>query len=606
MYCRQCGKKIKKEAKFCSHCGQKIKLQHTSRTVGASSKNCSNCGAANHPRESFCRSCGTPFLAVQDMRRRNGRQNYRLLWMSVGVAIAVVVVGMVGLLLWKYIQQIETQTQVHPLVYLKDNDIYGVKKNGESYLVSRDGFRHEEESGKLLLHREIQFTQDGQYLFYAKNNEANNSYAIEFDLCRRVYGKEDAEEIVIDSSVLDFCVLDKDHILYKKTQEADLNVLYYLDLENKVELAQDVAWFGVSRNGQYIFWLRKDDNRYVELYVQDSRLKKSAIKIDSNIRYFRPIHFSEDFSQIVYEKEDGSLYIVNDLSRKEKIASYVSEYSEYPVVEKDHLKFYYTITEPYDSVTLIPDDERDKVMDIDLPMLSYQKIYYYNGKTKKSILLKEGIVTSYLADNQENSTIGRIYTILDPKKLKPMVYLSEIEGLYQNELHQKLEDIYAEQAEVYLFHDSKVIELEIDLQNYSCQELDIGKNSYSLVLVGKIGKKMDSSQLFFTKLGQADKLKLIDQTRGNFERVELSQEDTIVYLKNWENEMGDLYFYQAKEPEKIGDEVIRIESWTDGRIVFTKNGSSYGRDLYSYETGKVIDVDSNIIRLLNHISYLKE
>ena len=151
-----------------------------------------------------------------------------------------------------------------------------------------------------------------------------------------------------------------------------------------------------------------------------------------------------------------------------------------------------------------------------------------------------------------------------------------------------------------------MIELEIDLQNYSCQELDIGKNSYSLVLVGKIGKKMDSSQLFFTKLGQADKLKLIDQTRGNFERVELSQEDTIVYLKNWENEMGDLYFYQAKEPEKIGDEVIRIESWTDGRIVFTKNGSSYGRDLYSYETGKVIDVDSNIIRLLNHISYLKE
>nr|WP_295001611.1 zinc ribbon domain-containing protein [uncultured Methanobrevibacter sp.] len=102
-YCKNCGAKIKNNAKFCQDCGSPIENAEETETLktedqvetGSKDKNfCPNCGRELTEEEEFCQDCGTdinnPQIATPEPQEKSFFEKNKIPIIIIGVVAVVV------------------------------------------------------------------------------------------------------------------------------------------------------------------------------------------------------------------------------------------------------------------------------------------------------------------------------------------------------------------------------------------------------------------------------------------------------------------------------------------------------------------------------------
>lgn len=370
MFCKNCGTQLADDTLFCPECGERIDVadqqpeaeettvmdekaseegvadsteraedvsgapaEEVSETPAGNVKYCHNCGTPNAENVEFCSNCGNPFHAGANVNAEQPKRRsaFKPIYFIAGIGAAALLVvagfafGMLG-----------GGSKDQPLLYLKDNEVNSLLKQDQTYVVGEDIYSDKDDTGGRYdsVANQVQLTEDNKYIFYPKKKTYENG-SWTFTLYYREYGKEKAEEVKVDSDVTFYYAVDKDHIFYIKDPKTKKLYLYSVNTDKEEKIATDVTWFRISEDHKYILWETYDKDE--KLYVQDVAMKNNEEKLDNDISYV--VAVSDDFQKIVYRKDDV-LYVMRNLTEKEKIADSVAHEYVY-FQENGAMEIYY-------------------------------------------------------------------------------------------------------------------------------------------------------------------------------------------------------------------------------------------------------------------------
>lgn len=542
-------------------------------------KRCMHCGDSSPVNESFCLSCGLPFGTMQgkkeserekDRNRKleKDKGNIRIsviaaccfaafLVLFVGVRVAVSRLEAGNSKLGEIQEVIEL-----PVVYFKNNHLYGVLEDGEAYLVSSGIWKDETKEGIDQI-ADIQFTEDGKHIIYGKNSSMDGSGKKEYELYIREYGKKEAKEKKIDSRVVDFEIDDQRNIIYKKNRGYGNNTLYVLKDGSMEAVEENVGSFGISKNGAYIHWVKGDG-----LYVQDTSDSSRYFRIDWHTSSCSAPAFSNDYSQITYLKQ-GSLYLVEHLGSTEKICDSVEEYTVSGYREDGTLELYYSVSEPYDPRKLVYGKQKSHLM----PGLSSHKIYHWEGAKKSSTLLEEGIVISMSEEKDGNYLKGRIYTLLDVKQSEGILRDRDISGMTAEEVLEELQIVGMDKSRTYIIRNGKIKEINIEVGYGSCLRMSVADQGCWMLIEGaRDGEVLQQLIWLDERTGKVQKL---DATEGQFGKELEVYGESLAYMKEWNGDCGNLYICHEGEVSQMEADVQKLQVF-DGKLFFLTQTGKLG------------------------------
>ncbi len=579
MFCENCGTKLTEDNLFCPECGEKVQIENVSEEPVM--------------KEVMAEE-------VPNIPEKKPAFPKKYLIAGIGAA-AVLVVACLLFVMFGGVSRISMlgggKSKIGPLLYLKDNELNGVLKKNKTYVVSDGIYSNKDNiydpSDSISSYQQVQITEDGKYIFYPRKKYSERR----FDLYRREYGKEKAEEIKVGSDISSYYVLDKNRVFYIKN--AETNKLYFHDLkkDEKEPLSSDVNWFRISEDHKYVLW-KETNNEDARLFVRDTALKNDEIRIAANISNIDGI--SKDFKKIVYRKDD-KLYVTRDFGKDDKkedrIASSVTGVNTY-FSEDGKMEIYFTVN-------------KDDAADDDGAWKEEE--YYYSDETKKTeLILKEGVLARYFAG------AVMLYFVSDADST------DEVEDLKEQ-----------------MFYKGKATTLDIDFEEYNGGIFEVKasekKQECYLVLQNRTNRKTEYT-LFKTGFKSDGKLEMMAEGFGYMEQV---TDDGIYYMTELSNGTGELYFndkkadsdvkmysarvlekggvmyltdpnndgsgtlyqYKKGDPEKIADDVADYVEQANGGIAFLSdyNFSRNRGDLKLYEKGKVIAVDSDVTCIIQAV-----
>lgn len=308
------------------------------------SKYCPFCGSANEFDAVFCCACGQNMEAEagtsavnyeQTEDEASGKKNIRK---TLTIAGIVVVAAVVLFAVVKIAGAVfgGGDESIPYVTYIKDEQIVNIDADSRK----KEPVEYKGDIGEdfsvYSLYDAVQYSKDGKYMCYPSNMDSES-----FRLNMIQLGKDPSDAVKIESGVVRYILLDNNKILYKKG-----DTLYINDIKgNKEKVASDVNSFFVDTDQKNIFWTEADEGdeeTTYDMYYIDMNLKKDKTKLMSGYDTFTKIN-DKLFTFI----EDGTLYVVENLGEKEKVAKdveniYVSSDSDnyffYTVVENDTIK----------------------------------------------------------------------------------------------------------------------------------------------------------------------------------------------------------------------------------------------------------------------------
>jgi len=324
MFCQECGTRIEDDLMFCPNCGTKVGTEpipvfagsQEEKTHSAPSQSletstgeavfCPHCGALNHNGDPFCANCGG---SLDGSSASKPVKKIKLPWVAGGIAVVVilVVLGIVGI----FTATGKTGGSSNEIYYIKDESLCRSSLKKIEPVEIDDDLIGSDLSGETIFIGE-KYSEDKRYLFYfhTDSNWETDLYYIDTK-------DKDLEPQKIDSNISGYHyeITPDNKVIYCKNEN-----LYIHDLNDKEKIASDVTAFYMSEDGENITWITSDEES--RLYTQDTALKNEKEKLDSGVDYI--VSSSPDLKYIVYKKED-SVYLIRDLSEKEKIDSDVIE-----------------------------------------------------------------------------------------------------------------------------------------------------------------------------------------------------------------------------------------------------------------------------------------
>lgn len=324
MFCEECGTPMTEDMLFCPKCGAKAEREEKAaepmqETVAP-------------PQMLQCQGVVPPIPPTPPVLPMGGKKaasgktpgkRSKLPLIIAGIAIIVILAAMlyftVNLLLGG-----GGSASNDTLLYLKDESLYETSvRKIEPVELDEDAYDEEADNGLG-----VRCSEDGRYLFYTHHYDGDGMTLSCIDRKDR-----DAGAIKVDSGTMYFSLTPDNRVLYLKN-----NSLYINDLEDKEKIASEVGNFQLSGDGKKVLWETLEDGR---MYVQDTDLKTEKEKLDSDVEGIS--YASDSFDRIIYRKS-GSLYLLENLSEKEKIASDVN--SVVSVVENgNEIQILYEVVE---------------------------------------------------------------------------------------------------------------------------------------------------------------------------------------------------------------------------------------------------------------------
>ena len=296
MKCENCGTKLKRGDAFCPECGaQVIKMRRSERQAISPSK---TMGEGGGRKRRFPALIAGAVLAA-----------------ALGGFLAVKGSGIVSGFLEKKPEEI---------LFVSDGGVYGIslKGSGEKRTEYTDSFYGSgatapERIGRLFFPT---VSRDGKYRFFP---EDFNGQERTFTLCYQE-GREKPRRIASD--VRGYHVTGDNQVVYVKNDS--LYVTRPGEQEEKVDSDLLVTfssffYFGFwEARADYGLAVSKDESKMVwrtdsGCYCQDIDLKEEKVKLASDGFL---LAYTENFESLLFQKDDGALYLSKNLKKAEKVA----------------------------------------------------------------------------------------------------------------------------------------------------------------------------------------------------------------------------------------------------------------------------------------------
>lgn len=591
---------------------------------------CPNCGTENGINDLFCQECGMFFgnaeekMAGGNMTAKTGKTGK--VWKIAALMAALVIVVGIGIL---FVPRLFGGTKTSDweqdfVLYLKDNELTMAKKGkyepiivGDRMFADKDGVGN----GYHYAYSLISYSPDHNYVYYPQKADGNGC-----DLYRRKLGSKKAEEVKIDSQIVEYRVLDNDRLVYIK--DGTDRKLYLYQKGEAEKIASNAGELRVLSDGKYILW--QTDGK---LYVQNTNLKSDKVKLDSNVSNIYGV--SEDFGTIVYQKNDN-LYVMKGLNESEKIASDV--YYVY-VYDIDHsMKIYYLKEGGEKSLSyydLIADDLRVQDQQIGEPRIEdYQRVTYKDsfwGVQEKIEVdddyyeeldkYQQKQARDYLRADLENYTIAmsewdiyyyedasgesnKVLTVsMQAEEMQcgsmgtntALLYVgnteletidgvkfSELADIDYYEMYQRIEDTMKEGRQLLYIENGESHEIDIECgDSYPWIWANEEKHMIFLCSYG-----IDYRELYRFDYRQKDaSLELITD---EFSYVAAYDMDDVCYV----SEDDELYYGD----EKIDEDVYALTVWEGESILYMTDVDKNGEEgtLHLYQGGKSVEIADDV------------
>ena len=547
-----------------------------------------------------------PPIGGQDLTRgKQPGKRSKLPLIIAGIAIIAILAGMLFLVVNLLLGGRGVSSN-DTLLYLKDESLYETSVN-KIEPMELDDDAYEEAGDGLGDMPTVRYSEDGRYLFYTHHYDGEGMTLSCID--RK---EKDAEAVKVDVGTLYYSLTPDNRVLYLKN-----DALYINDLENKEKISSEVGNFQLSKDGKKVLWLTLEDGK---MYVQDTDLKSEKEKLDSDVEGIR--YVSDNLDRIVYRKS-GSLYLLENLSDKEKIASDVDRVVS--VVENgNEVQILYEVVEENEKNILdfVQDDLADKDAAMTEPQEEdyqttkivegwwgpreqvetsdeyYQKMEEYYGKQDRDRLREElsnsvfsvpmSSLCLYDTSSDEITTILEGYMEVSPcyqDRIKVM------EGYYEYDSKEK--GINGKTLASCTYVSEEV------LPKVKFSELFQNGNWFSLE--SKIEEEIRENSATYLILG-GEAVEILDEDR-RLDRLSVDQERNKLYAVTCEEEEEGFGNYEIGELVCSGDDIgtynklyedaYRIIGCADGNIVYAKEQARDGScDLYYNDNRVDSDVDA--------------
>ncbi|MCI8950302.1 MAG: zinc-ribbon domain-containing protein [Lachnospiraceae bacterium] len=544
MVCPKCGSALEEGAVFCGNCGTRMDdgPQPEAASPAGDVIFCPNCGKRLSADDVFCDECGCNLAGGKTGGLKGFLSSLKTSKMRFIIPACIAGALVVGGGAFAAMNLMGGKSDIPTkLVYFKDEAmmLVDLKKRKSKPVEVTDSFSRNyiftgAVSGKYI-------SKDGKYVIYREDYDG--------DTCDLFIAKisklKDAKRI--DTNVSSFTLLDNNTVLYKKK-----SALYYYDGKESKRLAKDVQRYGLDESQKNFYWseLDRDETTY---YYQDLAQKKDAIKLEDDVDSF----YSEKDLKNFYGLKGDKLYRIDQTGNREKIATDIETILSF---NRETGMFYYTkldtISVPYGS--LVYDDtgsgiEERQQQRLDEEEFEYevQSLYLFDGKEEQ--LISERFSNMMAVSVSE---AGQYFLFMEDPDLETVeAPWSEMQNSSWGSCINRA--INQERMLVLASGSQKIGEFE-DLDSISEAQFypDFGKLYLST-------QDEEDITIWVASLSGNGAGTLTEYDEGEGIQLLSADENGLYYLKDYEDESGDLY-YNKKE---IVRDVISAATVNDNGLV---------------------------------------
>lgn len=292
---------------------------------------CENCGAKLKRADAFCPECGAQVVKVRRSERRaaaptaaeRGRKRLRFPFLIAGAVLAVALGGFLAVKEFGVLSRLFGKGSGE-ILFVSDGSVYGIslKGSGEKRTEYTDSFYGSEAAAPERIGRLFfpTVSRDGKYRFFP---EDFNGQERTFTLCYQE-GREKPRRIASD--VRGYHVTGDNQVIYVKNdslyvtrpgeqgKKVDSDLLVTFGSFFNFGLWEARAGYGlaVSKDESKMVW-RTDSG----CYCQDIDLEEEKVKLVSDGFL---LAYTENFESLLFQKDDGALYLSKNLQKAEKVA----------------------------------------------------------------------------------------------------------------------------------------------------------------------------------------------------------------------------------------------------------------------------------------------
>ena len=446
------------------------------------------------------------------------------------------------------------------------------------------------------------FSSDDKYVYYIENNK---------DL--HLYNRKTASDTLIDTDVTKFLDISLNYAIYEKD-----NCLIVKDTETGSSdiAAKSYEEIILSKDGKKMLYSNLNTDESLNYYLYnfvDSSNERILTDIEELLSY------NANFTKFIYTtKTTDTINIYNNIKD-----SKASSDKKFVALDKDSVtKEEYEANQKLEAEIDLRNEMRDYAKNY---TVSAYDVYYQNNQTKT--LLASSVNKVYINDITDRKLIYTKMNWNSNFDLASYTSLEEfkkdIEANKENGLYYKVIDTEASLVKENV-NETLVVELlsgdgiyfSEDNNLYYSKVTNKKAGAYKLVAENLINPKKDMTSdvglIYLFKENDTNTLKYISggksgviNTNVSEEYITISEtENSLYYLKDYENNQGKLIIYNGIINSKIADDVNSFIYINDDLMYATKNfdEKSSTCDLYRLNGSKLTLVYKGVSKWYNPIA----
>ena len=446
------------------------------------------------------------------------------------------------------------------------------------------------------------FSSDDKYVYYIENNK---------DLY--IYNRKNASSYLVDSNVTKLLDVSLDYVIYEKDNSLLVKDIATQTIDTVAKSYEDII---LSKDGKKMLYSNLNQDESLNYYLYNFT-DFSNDRVLTNIEEL--LSYNPNFTKFIYTtKTTDTINIYNNIkdskasSDKKFVALYTDNATKEELEENKKLQ----------KEIAMRNEMRDYAKNY--TVLAYD-VYYQNNQTKT--LLASSVNKVYLDDisdrkliytkmNWNNNFDLSNYTSLEEFK-------KDIETNKENGLYYKAADTEASLVKENV-NDTLVVELlsgdgiyfSEDTNLYYSKVSNKKATSYKLITKSLVNSIKDMTSdiglIYLEKENDTNTLKYISGGKSSVINTNVSEEyitiseteNSIYYLKDYENNQGKLIIYNGIINSKIADDVNSFIYINDDLMYATKNfdEKSSTCDLYRLNGSKLTLIYKGVSKWYNPIA----
>jgi len=631
MFCSNCGSKNNEKAMFCSNCGAKLNGNIESQEDIVTDSLDENTLTDKVEDEKAVVPVNNSIAAIIDEEPVKKRKPIKKL---IGLGAILIVLLGAGFFI---LNSGFFSKDISPIIYLKDNKLLVRDENKEASIeITNSLFEDKELLNGFIngIYHNIflppTVVNNGNDMFFLNDIEYDEYFMIGELYYRNTHKeKPDSKEaddigIKLSSNVLIGFKVSEDEkkVAYIKDADVSGGKLVVHDLKEEIRIASEVKGdFYFSQDGNSIMYGVMDKDSYYDYYIKPITEESVKEKVDGEITSI--LYNSPDLKKIYYTKSDDkekgtiAVYLKEAGKDSSKVVGDITEIID--IDENGNIFYTKSYEEKISLETLVTDDLSSADAAMYEPLLDdfitgYNEYYYYypspiydydayyakydeyNQKLYRDSLREDlknnpTYVTKmdlymYSQDKNEkiSSDINHVYkadssknTVLYSKNLErkfDKLKISQISHYYDVTTRY-----WSSEAETDLYLYTLGNEPNKILPNYDLSYITVTDDFKNVYGLEEYDSSKEKGTLVKHAIGQKESKEVISDDVNEYT---LFKDSNILYFKDHEDGVGELYLMKGSEKKKVASEVplysnLLIDEDTDTVICLEDYNSSKNR-----------------------------